>query len=75
MGSITEDSSSPPLYSPSASVDVETNGHHGNSPRDVTQGKQKAKVLYDYDANDSSELSLLADEVYLSRNNLYRKVM
>lgn len=26
-------------------------------------GSRKAKVLYDYDAADSSELSLLADEV------------
>ncbi len=26
-------------------------------------GTRKAKVLYDYDAADSSELSLLADEV------------
>lgn len=29
-------------------------------------GTRKAKVLYDYDAHDSSELSLLADEVRLS---------
>lgn len=28
-------------------------------------GTRKAKVLYDYDAADSSELSLLADEVRL----------
>lgn len=27
-------------------------------------GTRKAKVLYDYDAADSSELSLLADEVW-----------
>lgn len=26
-------------------------------------GTRKAKVLYDYDAHDASELSLLADEV------------
>lgn len=26
-------------------------------------GSRKAKVLYDYDAHDTSELSLLADEV------------
>lgn len=26
-------------------------------------GTRKAKVLYDYDAHDTSELSLLADEV------------
>lgn len=30
-------------------------------------GTRKAKVLYDYDAADSSELSLLADEVRLYR--------
>lgn len=28
-------------------------------------GTRKAKVLYDYDAHDSSELSLLADEVQI----------
>lgn len=28
-------------------------------------GTRKAKVLYDYDAHDASELSLLADEVQL----------
>lgn len=28
-------------------------------------GTRKAKVLYDYDAHDASELSLLADEVWL----------
>ncbi|PWA24028.1 hypothetical protein CCH79_00019153, partial [Gambusia affinis] len=30
-------------------------------------GSRKAKVLYDYDAHDTSELSLLADEVSLTR--------
>lgn len=31
-------------------------------------GTRKAKVLYDYDAADSSELSLLADEVSFHPN-------
>lgn len=30
-------------------------------------GTRKAKVIYDYDAADSSELSLLADEVSLDK--------
>lgn len=30
----------------------------------VEDGFKKARVLYDYDAKDSTELSLMADEVY-----------
>jgi len=45
--------SAPPMYTP-----VATNGNSGDSPV-----KRRAKVLYDYDADNIGELSLLADEV------------
>jgi hypothetical protein len=43
------------LQSPN-SADVTKNGH------------QRARVLYDYDAKDATELSLMADEVTQSRH-------
>ena len=46
-----------PLYPPSAVVDAVPNSTTNESP-----GRQ-AKVLYDYDAADMKELSLIADEV------------
>ncbi|KAK2189116.1 hypothetical protein NP493_115g11002 [Ridgeia piscesae] len=46
-----------PLYPPSAIADAVPNSTSNESP-----GRQ-AKVLYDYDAADMKELSLIADEV------------
>ncbi|XP_039269676.1 endophilin-B1-like isoform X2 [Styela clava] len=47
---------------PSAPVDVnDITARDANLP---FIGSRKARVLYDYDANDTTELSLLADEVY-----------
>lgn len=51
-------SASAPL--PAASNSVVTSGF---SELKATSGSRKARVLYDYDAANSSELSLLADEV------------
>lgn len=52
-GSASEDASSP----------VETDTLKIEEVQAPATGTRKAKVLYDYDAADSSELSLLADEV------------
>lgn len=52
-GSASEDISSP----------VETDTLKIEEVQAPATGTRKAKVLYDYDAADSSELSLLADEV------------
>lgn len=40
----------------------------------VEDGSRKAKVLYDYDAKDATELSLIADEVCL-RESFFVMVM
>lgn len=54
----TADSASECLSSP-----VETETLQIEEVQAPATGTRKAKVLYDYDAADSSELSLLADEV------------
>lgn len=46
---------------PSAPVDV--NDITGSDPSLPITGTRKARVLYDYDASDTTELSVLADEV------------
>lgn len=38
-----------------------------------SNGSRKARVLYDYDAASSSELSLLADEVRLTQGHLTKE--
>lgn len=53
VGSVSEAISSP----------VETDTLKIEEVQAPATGTRKAKVLYDYDAADSSELSLLADEV------------
>nr|XP_046231492.1 endophilin-B2-like isoform X5 [Scatophagus argus] len=53
--------------SPGAIVSSTSSQRPGTLTMELTQlpvtGTRKAKVLYDYDAHDSSELSLLADEL------------
>ena len=50
-----------PLYPPGANNDAGRQNSNSSAGREIS-GKQ-AKVLYDYDAADMKELSLIADEV------------
>ncbi|XP_069823733.1 endophilin-B1 [Dendropsophus ebraccatus] len=60
----TMQSVSLPSISASASLPAASNSvTSGFSELKATSGNRKARVLYDYDAANSSELSLLADEV------------
>uniref|UniRef100_A0A8C1J7K2 SH3-domain GRB2-like endophilin B2b n=1 Tax=Cyprinus carpio TaxID=7962 RepID=A0A8C1J7K2_CYPCA len=54
---------SPPSRSPNPSNALESSTLKIEEVKPPATGTRKAKVLYDYDAADSSELSLLADEV------------
>lgn len=43
-----------------------TSAHHDfSSDKLLENGLQKARVMYDYDAKDATELSLMCDEVSL----------
>ncbi|KAL0187356.1 hypothetical protein M9458_019026, partial [Cirrhinus mrigala] len=55
----TDPSAVLPLNSPSP---LETDALQIEEVQPPASGTRKAKVLYDYDAGDSSELSLRADE-------------
>uniref|UniRef100_A0A8C1H2J5 Endophilin-B1 n=1 Tax=Cyprinus carpio carpio TaxID=630221 RepID=A0A8C1H2J5_CYPCA len=59
-GSPTDPSTFLPLNSPSL---LETDALQIEEVQPPASGTRKAKVLYDYDAGDSSELSLRADEL------------
>ncbi|XP_073674733.1 endophilin-B2a isoform X2 [Garra rufa] len=59
-GSPTDPSAFLPLNSPSL---LETDALQIEEVQPPASGTRKAKVLYDYDAGDSSELSLRADEL------------
>ncbi|KAL1269035.1 hypothetical protein QQF64_031324 [Cirrhinus molitorella] len=59
-GSPTDPSAFVPLNSPSP---LETDALQIEEVQPPASGTRKAKVLYDYDAGDSSELSLRADEL------------
>ncbi|KAM4023491.1 endophilin-B1 isoform 6-T6 [Anomaloglossus baeobatrachus] len=61
----TMQSVSPPSISASAPLPAASNSvvTSGFSELKAASGNRKARVLYDYDAANSSELSLLADEV------------
>ncbi|XP_064163820.1 endophilin-B2-like isoform X7 [Anguilla rostrata] len=48
---------------PPTPATLETDSLKGEEGRPPASGSRKAKVLYDYDAADTSELSLLADEL------------
>ncbi|XP_035246967.1 endophilin-B2-like isoform X12 [Anguilla anguilla] len=48
---------------PPTPATLETDTLKGEEGRPPASGSRKAKVLYDYDAADTSELSLLADEL------------
>uniref|UniRef100_A0A8C1J9X1 Endophilin-B1 n=1 Tax=Cyprinus carpio TaxID=7962 RepID=A0A8C1J9X1_CYPCA len=54
---------SPPSRSPNPSNALESSTLKIEEVKPPATGTRKAKVLYDYDAADSSELSLLADEL------------
>ncbi|XP_059404188.1 endophilin-B2-like isoform X3 [Carassius carassius] len=55
--------SSPPSRSPNPSNALESSTLKIEEVKPPATGTRKAKVLYDYDAADTSELSLLADEL------------
>ena len=55
-----------PLAPPSAPPSTDTSGGLDFSSISRPSVTRKAKVLYDYDAADKNELSLLADEVSCS---------
>ncbi|XP_051951750.1 endophilin-B2-like isoform X4 [Xyrauchen texanus] len=54
---------SSPILPPNASNALESNTLKIEEVKPPATGTRKAKVLYDYDAADTSELSLLADEL------------
>lgn len=54
---------SPPARPPSSPPALERSTLKIEEVQPPATGTRKAKVLYDYDAHDTSELSLMADEV------------
>lgn len=64
-----------PLVTPSAPPPADTSS--GLDPNTIPRPSltRKAKVLYDYDAADKNELSLLADEVSVRANTWHLDLM
>ncbi|KAI4888954.1 hypothetical protein NFI96_028470, partial [Prochilodus magdalenae] len=62
-GSVRSPSADPSTAVPINSLSPETEALQIEEVQPPASGTRKAKVLYDYDAADTSELSLLADEV------------
>uniref|UniRef100_A0A671RQT4 Endophilin-B2-like n=1 Tax=Sinocyclocheilus anshuiensis TaxID=1608454 RepID=A0A671RQT4_9TELE len=63
LSTATLPGTSPPSRSPNPSNALESSTLKIEEVKPPATGTRKAKVLYDYDAADTSELSLLADEV------------
>ncbi|TRY86358.1 hypothetical protein DNTS_016640 [Danionella cerebrum] len=63
LPSATLPGASPPSRPPNPSNALESNTLKIEEVKPPATGTRKAKVLYDYDAADTSELSLLADEL------------
>ncbi|XP_016418802.1 endophilin-B2b isoform X9 [Sinocyclocheilus rhinocerous] len=63
LSTATLPGTSPPSRSPNPSNALESSTLKIEEVKPPATGTRKAKVLYDYDAADTSELSLLADEL------------
>ncbi len=63
LSTATLPGASPPSRPPNPSNALESSTLKIEEVKPPATGTRKAKVLYDYDAADTSELSLLADEV------------
>ncbi len=63
LSTATLPGASPPSLPPNPSNALESSTLKIEEVKPPATGTRKAKVLYDYDAADTSELSLLADEV------------
>lgn len=68
LSTATLPGASSPSRPPNPSNALEPNTLKIEEVKPPATGTRKAKVLYDYDAADTSELSLLADEVEHDRN-------
>ncbi|XP_059406654.1 endophilin-B2-like isoform X2 [Carassius carassius] len=63
LSTATQPGASPPGRPPNPSNALESSTLKIDEVKPPSTGTRKAKVLYDYDAADTSELSLLADEL------------
>lgn len=68
LSTATLPGASSPSRPPNPSNALEPNTLKIEEVKPPATGTRKAKVLYDYEAADTSELSLLADEVEHDRN-------